>query len=384
MSHNNSIQVASRNHGSLIKPQPRIEINIRQAIDDKADFRFIDDLQKANVKKLGFMYRQALENYIKRGDVLIAETMPPFGSDGKPIPGVRGTPLGYCISRDKYFKREDVGVVYQLAVKETKRRSLIGAMLVQATLEHAAYGCKLFCCWCAQDLDANHFWESIGFVPLAFRTGSEKSSRIHIFWQKRIREGDTDTPYWFPSQTSGGAIGEDRLVIPIPPGTHWSDAKPMVIPGVDRFVAGDEPLALVSGQNRLLPHPRNSRGSSEEGESKPKRRSKRKPKLTAKQKQASSSGGLWFVPPPEVSSPPPEGESKESKAKRKEKGPPRKYHPKYVEAARELCARFLDGVNDQGLLPEGWNQGKYDVSRPRTLEGNFTVQPEDSRLLDAA
>ena len=185
MTEHDSIQlVTDAPAGSLIKPEARMPINVREAIDDKADFRFVDDLQKANVKKLGFMYRQALENYIKRGDVLIAETMPPFGSDGKPIPGVRGTPLGYCISRDKYFKREDVGIVYQLAVKETKRRSLIGAMLVQATLERAAYGCKLFCCWCAQDLDANHFWESIGFVPLAFRTGSEKKSRIHIFWQK--------------------------------------------------------------------------------------------------------------------------------------------------------------------------------------------------------
>ncbi len=48
------------------------------------------------------------------------------------------------------------------------------------------------------------------------------------------------------------------------------------------------------------------------------------------------------------------------------------------------CARFLDEVNDQGLLPEGWTQGKYDVSRPRMLEGDFTAQPEASRLLDAA
>ena len=152
MSERDAIQLVTDGPGgSLIKPEARVPINIRTAIDDKADFRFVDDLQKANVKKLGFMYRQALENYIKRGDVLIAETMPPLGADGKPIPGVRGTPLGYCIGRDKYFKREDVGVIYQLAVKETKRRSLIGAMLVQATLERAAYGCKLFCCWCAQD-----------------------------------------------------------------------------------------------------------------------------------------------------------------------------------------------------------------------------------------
>src|SRR5690606_16034519 len=98
-----------------------------------------------------------------------------------------------------------------------------------------AWGCKLFCCWCAQDLEANRFWDAMGFVPLAFRAGSEKKARIHIFWQRRIRQGDTETPYWFPSETTGGALRENRLVIPIPPGTHWSEAKPMVLPGVEQF-----------------------------------------------------------------------------------------------------------------------------------------------------
>src|SRR4029079_628786 len=96
--------------------------------------------------------------------------------------------------------------------------------------------CKLYCCWCAQDLDANRFWEACGFVPLAFRTGArgkgkKGAPRMHIFWQKRIREGDVTTPWWFPSQTSGGAMMEDRLVFPIPPGGHWSDAMPVVFPG---------------------------------------------------------------------------------------------------------------------------------------------------------
>ena len=35
-----------------------------------------------------------------------------------------------------------------------------------------------------------------------------------------------------PSETSGGAVRENRVVLPIPPGTHWSDAKPIVLPGM--------------------------------------------------------------------------------------------------------------------------------------------------------
>ena len=133
---------------------------------------------------------------------------------------LNASPLGYCIAQDQYFKRDDVGIIYQMSVLPGKQRGLIGASLLKAQFERSAYGCKLYCCWCAQDIAANHFWESLGFVALAFRAGSEKKSRTHIFWQKRIRQGDTTTPWWFPSKTAGGSIREDRIVLPIPPGTH--------------------------------------------------------------------------------------------------------------------------------------------------------------------
>ncbi len=139
--------------------------------------------------------------------------------------------MGYCIGNDQYFKRDDVGIIYQLNVLPGKQRGFIGASLLKAQFERSAWGCKLCCCWCAQDIAANHFWEAMGFVPLAFRAGSEKKSRMHIFWQKRIRAGDTTTPWWFPSKTAGGSIREDRIVLPIPPGTHWSSAKPLIFPG---------------------------------------------------------------------------------------------------------------------------------------------------------
>src|SRR3954453_1378112 len=94
------------------------------------------------------------------------------------------------------------------------QRGFVGATLVKAMFVRAAYGCRLFCCWCAQDIEANHFWESLGFVPLAFRTGSRSkgaggTARVHIFWQRRIRAGDVTTPWWYPAQTSSGAIRED-------------------------------------------------------------------------------------------------------------------------------------------------------------------------------
>ncbi len=353
-----------------VTPEPRIEINIRAAVPGNDDFAFIDELQKPHTKALGFMHRGTLEGYIASGDVLIAETPPPTAPDGSPLPGARGVPLGYCMGRDRYFKREDVGILYQLVIIPEKRRDFIGAALVKAMFEKAAYGCKLFCAWCAQDLEANHFWESIGFVPLAFRTGSAApgKERIHIFWQKRIREGDTGpgaTPWWFPSQTNGGAIREDRLVLPIPPDTHWSDAKPTVlpeIPGVDRFV--DEPPQLTNGEGGRR-----------------KARRKYKPKMTAPEKRKSQSGGLWFGAPPDELAAKEKSGDRTRKARIK-----RKYHPKYTAAARELCARYLEEVQAGRFLPEAAGDGKYDVRKPRMLgtDDGICFRPEEVRLLNAA
>jgi hypothetical protein len=405
--HTNHIDASSSTHPltpapahPLITPQARQPINIRPAVPGDRDFAFVDALQKQHSKMLGFMHRQTLENYIEAGDLLIAETPPPRAPDGRELPEVHGLPLGYCMGRDTYFKREDVGIIYQLVVGETQRRSLIGAMLVQAMFEKAAYGCRLFSCWCAQDLDANWFWQSIGFVPLAFRTGSSARGRerIHIFWQKRIREGDDGpgaTPYWFPSHTSGGAIREDRLVIPIPPGTHWRDAKPMIlpeIPGVDRFVEDESAnTALPAGGEK---------GSAGEVEAKPKRNRRKRMRAegagTLMDTRNIAMGGLRF-PVPEKDAAEAEGRDAkdETPRKAKKKRAQRRYHPQYVDAARELCARFLEEVQadvgqvDRLLATDG---AKYNVRKAveggsdpdRMLVDERTAPADEIRLLDAA
>src|SRR5688572_6296551 len=131
-------------------PSPRCGVSIRPAT--LADVPFIDKLRDMHRKSMGFMPLKEIEGKINAGHALIAEEY-------------SGMPIGYCIAQDKYMKREEVGIVYALNVLPGKHRKLIGATLIRAVFERAAYGCKLFCCWCAQDLEANYFWESIGFIP---------------------------------------------------------------------------------------------------------------------------------------------------------------------------------------------------------------------------
>ncbi len=393
----NGIMTHQDSQGAIALPQPREAIAIRVAVAD--DLAFIDGLQKQHARMVGWFPRQQLETNIRRGQILIAEARSdeprPSGSglgvaqaqdDGGPLLHGRGSldpsPLGYCISSDRYLKHDDLGIIYQLNVAPSHQRGLIGATLIKAVFDRAPYGCKLFCCWCAQDLEANHFWESLGFVPLAFRTGSRKAGakkepRIHVFWQRRIREGDCETPYWFPSETTGGAVRENRIVLPIPPGTHWSDAKPAVLPGIEEAM------------NALSEEDRPTKASRDRSKRKSARPEKSRNGLIPNR----PTNGLWFAPP----EPTPEQKKAAKAAAReaaKQNKPRRRNDPKLVAAARELRDRYMEQINDGLLLPPG-ACGKYEVSRSlegapsvfeaeaAALEGS-RVGPPPRKLLDAA
>ena len=321
------------------RPLPQVDVVIRPG--EMSDIPFIDSLQKLHTKQVGWMPTATFEGKIRLGHVLIAELAQP---------GATAERVGYCIGNDQYFKRDDVGIIYQMNVSPGRQRGLIGASLLKAQFERSAWGCKLYCCWCAQDIAANKFWEAMGFVPLAFRAGSEKKARVHIFWQKRIRQGDESTPWWFPSKTAGGSIREDRIVLPIPPGTHWSDAKPLIFPE-----APGEIIALPGKKQA-----RGSRAAKQEAIKLP-------PPLRR--------NGLMFdipqqgEPLPETIKPVKQPKPKAEKARRV-------CDPRLASAARELRDRWLEQVNAAPLL----SCGKYDVSR--AIGENVRVEP--IKLLEAA
>jgi hypothetical protein len=360
-------EIATTSSSALVVPTPR-RVQIATRVATSADLPFLDAMQKAHGRALGFFPRAQMEGYVENQWVLIAEA----GGGGSEVGGrdesslspptthyPRPTPVGYCASRDRYLKRDELGVIYQLCVTPGHQRGLIGATLIKEVFARAAYGCRLFCCWCAQDLASNHFWEALGFVPIAYRAGGRKgrgargkgrgkemgpsssslapdplphapSARVHIFWQRRIREGDTTTPWWFPAKTDQGAMREDRLVLPIPPGLHWSDPMPVL--------KSDAPEGQRESRKRVR--------AKSEAVTPPKPR-----------------GGVVFsAPPPDgapepIPAPPAQPEPTPAKAAR----PKEKIDPQLIAKARELRDRYLEQVNDRLLIASGG--GKYDVSR---------------------
>lgn len=376
-------------------PNPKVELSFRLATMD--DLPWMDRLQKMHSKQLGFFRRQQFEGYIAMGGVLIAEEVGgrqrAVGSEAEMhlLPTANrqlSTPLAYCISRDRYLKRDELGVIYQLCVEPAYQRGYIAAAMLREVFNRSAYGCRLYCCWCAQDLAANKFWESMGFVPLAFRAGSDKKKRVHIFWQKRIdgerhegteayrhdgEEGEvydpqskinnpkSKIPYWYPFQTNSGAIRSDRIVFPIPANVHWKDVHAVAVP----TVALEDP-ATAGGPWRLDGP---ARGGAEDSGLRTESKKKALPfptQSSALSPQSSSStvpiligGKIRHVPRPGVRvEVEPVPKQRAQRAKRLP-APKTKIDPKFLTAARELRDRYLEQVDD-GLLGV---TARYDITR---------------------
>ena len=120
----------------------------------------------------------------------------------------------------------------------------------------------------------------------------------------------------------------ERIILPIPPGTHWSDAKPIVLPrGGVPGTPGPSPVQI---------------------EDKSHGRAERATKTAVVKSATIATNGLRLGEPV-------------APLKRKEKKPrvKLKNDPAHVAAARELRDRYLEQFNSGLVLPGG----KYDVCR---------------------
>jgi hypothetical protein len=355
---------------TAIIPVARCPIDVRPGTT--ADLPFMDSLQKMHSHMVGWMPGKQLEGKIAAGHVLVAGD------------AATRKPLGYVIAEDRYFKRDDVGILYQVNVLPMQQRNLIGATLIKAVFERAAYGCRLFSCWCAQDIRANFFWESLGFVPLAFRTGSAAKQRIHIFWQRRTRANDAGTPYWFPAQTGSGSIRQDRLVLPIPQGVHWRDVMPIVLPGM--LVESEQPEVpnMLPGGAPVRPRPDQPKLTKAQKAAIHRSQSKHLQGVPLGKKAVLTPSGVRYVERtdyvPEMDAP--EELTPETFAKANRPRNPRvKNDPQLVAAARELRDRWLEEYNSGNLaLPE---VGRYDVSTQLVMQ-HFQRPQGDRVEIDVA
>jgi GNAT superfamily N-acetyltransferase len=73
--------------------------------------------------------------------------------------------------------------VYQVCIQYDAQRRLHGAALIARLIKKAEdEGYESISCWVADDIPANDFWRTMGFILRGTRIGGKARGRIHNAW----------------------------------------------------------------------------------------------------------------------------------------------------------------------------------------------------------
>lgn len=159
---------------------------------------YIDALQRKNAEALSFYPRQVFEREAERGRLFLGL--------------LNGQPCGYIYCGAKGF---DVKC-HQVCIEYDARRRLYGASLVTVMESYALEGdAHSITLRCGFDLDANTFWESLGYSCIAKHIGGIRRQRTINVWRKQIQpelfetvalepsRGKTDASLWRKHKQTG-------------------------------------------------------------------------------------------------------------------------------------------------------------------------------------
>ena len=159
-----------------------------------ADLGYILDQQRKHRRELGFLPRQAVEEYEQRGHLWLAEE----NGEGCGFLAWGGFP-GKRPRRNPFTLR-----IVQACIQYDAQRRRHGAELVRRLCGAARAGrYSEVSLWCADDLDATEFWHMMGFEEVAVRTGGSRyvKDRPHRRWVLQLGTGQLILPY-----PSGGVL----------------------------------------------------------------------------------------------------------------------------------------------------------------------------------
>lgn len=184
-------------------------ITVRKAV--ASDLKFINHLQDRFRHQIGYLPNQALLEYIASYHVQIA-----FENDA---------PAGFLLGRDSTRFVAGDAAIYQAAVEYDAQHRAVGTTLVDrfiATLAPSAFALHL---WCAQDIEANLFWDAQRFEAVGWRLGSVTRQRL-VLWWRRILNAERALPTaQLPTVVTPGLVRSRRVVFPILDGQGWRDVK---------------------------------------------------------------------------------------------------------------------------------------------------------------
>jgi len=126
--------------------------------------RYAVDLAKKNSDAVSFIPTPRLEEYQRRGQIL-------FARENGDLSGFLVFGAGYPTLK-----------VYQACVQYDARRRKSGLEMIDRLKEIARREGRDISLWCAQDLEANEFWNAAGFNLIGERQGGVRRGRKHNAW----------------------------------------------------------------------------------------------------------------------------------------------------------------------------------------------------------
>ena len=142
---------------------------------------YVSDLMRKNYEAVGFIPKPRVEAYLQKNQVL-------FQTEND-------DPCGYLIFGNGWPTLK----VYQCCIQYDARRLEHATNLVKRLITEAYdRWCTSISLWCADDLEANSFWGSSGFVFQGQREGGRARGRKHNLWVMKLPSLVTkvDTSDW--------------------------------------------------------------------------------------------------------------------------------------------------------------------------------------------
>lgn len=159
---------------------------------------YIDSLQKKNAEALSFYPKQVFEREASKGRLFLGM--------------LNGEPCGYL-----YVGAQGKDVkCHQVCIQYDARRRLYGAAIVAVMEQYASEANAASItlrCWF--DLEANEFWESVGYSCIAHVPGGVRRMRTINVWRKQLSaelfetigiepaQGVVDASVWRKNKTTG-------------------------------------------------------------------------------------------------------------------------------------------------------------------------------------
>ncbi len=157
---------------------------------------YVDGLQRKNAEALSFYPRCVFERESEKGRIFLGL--------------LNGEPCGYL-----YVGARGIDVkCHQVCIEYDARRKLYGATLV-AAMEDYATAAHSLTLRCGFDLDANVFWQELGYQCVHIQDGGVRRMRKINVWRKNLQrqlweiegiapaEGKTDASIWRKNKQTG-------------------------------------------------------------------------------------------------------------------------------------------------------------------------------------